>query len=242
MGRDEAEDPFLDPGKIGIGLRDADHHAAQPHRVDGQGGGGHDEGPGCSHRQWDSDGVSAAQHQTGGGLSHPGDELGQSQPGLYIAAHSVEQDEKPLDLFRFLYGGQQGYGGIGMNGGNYIPGYGYQAARRDPVPYNNMYQQPPYPGYANPAPGPANWNNRIGLNDISFDTRDDAYLVLDRMNRELQRYHRVRVADFYIYAGITGQEGNWTLQSTGWTDLSSARPVPRTDGRWMIEFPPTIAL
>lgn len=169
--------------------------------------------------------------------------------GNYLAYYILGPSLKDL-IFKLgngalqmaLYGGQQGYGGIGMNGGSYIPGYGYQPVRRDPVPYNNMYQQPPYPGYANPAPGPANWNNRIGLNDISFDTRDDAYLVLDRMNRELQRYHRVRVADFYIYAGITGQEGNWTLQSTGWTDLSSARPVPRTDGRWMIEFPPTIAI
>ena len=142
-----------------------------------------------------------------------------------------------------LYGGQGGYGGIGMGAGNYIPGYGYQPVRRDPVPYNNMYQNaPPPPGYANPAPGPVNYGGHVGLTDISFDTRDDAYLVLDRMNRELQRYRRVRVADFYTYAGITGQEGNWTLQSTGWTDLTAARPVMRTDGRWMIEFPPTIAI
>lgn len=139
-----------------------------------------------------------------------------------------------------LFGGGVGAGGIGMGSGTYIPGYGYQPVRRDPVPYNNMYQQPP--GYANPAPGPASFNGRIGLNDISFDTKDDAYLVLDRMNRELQRYRRVRVADFYTYAGITGQEGNWTLQSTGWYDLTTARPVMRTDGRWMIEFPPTVAI
>lgn len=139
-----------------------------------------------------------------------------------------------------LFGGNSP-GGIGMGGGTYIPGYGYQSVRRDPIPYNNMYQSPP-PGYANPAPGPANWGGHVGLNDISFDTKDDAYLVLDRMNRELMRYHRVRVADFYTYAGITGQESNWTLQSTGWTDLTTASPVQRSDGRWMIMFPPTIPI
>lgn len=124
-------------------------------------------------------------------------------------------------------------GNTAATGGTYIPGYGYQTARRDaPTPYNMMSN----PGYAQPQPGI--YQQRVSLNDISFDTKDDAWLVLDRMNREIQRYQRVRVADFYTFAGITGQEGNWTLQGTGWYNLGNAHPIMRTDGRWIIDFPP----
>lgn len=129
-----------------------------------------------------------------------------------------------------LFGG----GSIAPGGsGTYIPGYGYQTARREPVPYSNManpnYAQPQVMGYA---------PQRVGMNDISFDSRDDCYLVLDRMNREIARYGKVRVADFYTFAGITGQEGNWTLQANGWYNLNDAHPMMRIDGRWIIEFPP----
>lgn len=128
-----------------------------------------------------------------------------------------------------LFGGNS----QGSQGGSYIPGYGYQPVRRDaPVPYNMMGN----PGYAQPQPGI--YQQRITLNDISFDTRDDAQLVLDRMNREISRYGKVRIADFYTFAGITGQESNWTLQGSGWYSLANVYPMMRTDGRWIINFPP----
>ena len=129
---------------------------------------------------------------------------------------------------------------FGGQGGTNMPplGYnnGYSSARRDPTPYNMMSN----PGYAQPQP--AIFNQRISLNDISFDSKDDAWLVLDRMNREISRYGKVRVADFYTFAGITGQEGNWTLQGNGWYDLSQAHPMMRTDGRWIIDFPVVMSL
>lgn len=122
--------------------------------------------------------------------------------------------------------------------GNYIPGYGYQAARRDPYVYNNVSN----PGYAQPQPAP--YQPRVGMNDISFDTKDDAWLVLDRMRREIARYGKVRLADFYTFAGITGQEGNWALQGNGWYSLTDqeVHVLLRTDGRWVIEFPPVQVL
>lgn len=126
------------------------------------------------------------------------------------------------------YGGYSGYNGYYNNYNN-----GYMQARRD-TPYNGYSN----PGYAQPQPGIYN-PNRVNLNDISFDSKDDAWTVLDRMNREIGRYGKVRVADFYTFAGITGQEGNWTLQANGWYDLNAAHPMMRTDGRWIIEFPPT---
>lgn len=108
----------------------------------------------------------------------------------------------------------------------------YSTARRDPYMYNQMTNY----GYAQPQP--SIMPQRISIQDVSFDTKDDAYLVLDRMNRTIQRYGKVRVADFYGYAGLTGHEDNWTLQGNGWYDLNQAHPIMRTDGRWMIDFPP----
>lgn len=119
-----------------------------------------------------------------------------------------------------------------QSSGTYIPGYGYQSLQRPQVPYNTMAN----PTYAQPAPG--YFPQRVTLNDISFDSKDDAYLTLDRMARDIARYGKVRVADFYTYAGITGQEDNWTLQSCGWYNLGAARPLMRMDGRWCIDFPP----
>lgn len=113
---------------------------------------------------------------------------------------------------------------------------GYATARRDPTPYNMMMSN----GYAQPQPGLV--VQRMDLNNISFDSKDDVYRVLDRMNQDIKRYGMVRVADFYTYAGITGQESNWTLQGNGWCDLNYARPMMRTDGRWIIDFPPVVPL
>lgn len=108
----------------------------------------------------------------------------------------------------------------------------YQMARRDPVPYSTFSN----PGYAQPQP--AYGVQRVTMGDISFDTKDDCYTVLDRMARVIQRYGRVRLADYYEASGITGQESNWALQTSGWYFLGDAHPIMRTDGRWVIEFPP----
>lgn len=152
-------------------------------------------------------------------------------PGLKKLAYDICNNA----LQMFLLGGQasnqpnQNYWSNGWNNG-------YNSARRDPYYYN----QQSYPGYAQPQPGLI--TPKFGLNDISFATKDDAYLVLDRMNVDIGRYGKVRVADFYTYAGITGQEGNWTLQGNGWYDLNQAHPMQRTDLRWIIDFPPVQTL
>ena len=160
--------------------------------------------------------------------------------GNYLA-YSILGPSLKNTLFNMVTGALQMalFGGntvASQQSGRYIPGYGYQAGQRDPYQYNQMAN----PSYAQPQPGP--YQQRVGLNDISFDTKDDAYLVLDRMAREIARYGKVRLADFYVFSGITGQEGNWTLQGSGWYSLGDARPIMRTDGRWMIEFPPVQVL
>lgn len=123
-------------------------------------------------------------------------------------------------------------GSVPPPSGYYQPGYGYQPGRRDPYQYNTVSNQ----AYAQPQS--VAYSQRVSMNDVSFDTKDDAYLVLDRMAREITRYGKVRVADFYIFSGVTGQEGNWALQANGWYTLGDAHPILRTDGRWIIDFPP----
>ena len=106
-------------------------------------------------------------------------------------------------------------------------------ARRDYGAYSNQ-------GYAAPPPPPvaaAGYRQRIMPNDISFDSADDALLVLDRMRGEIGRYGKVFLRHYYEFSGITGQLDNWTLGSYGWYDLNYAHPIQRTDGRWMIDFP-----
>lgn len=108
----------------------------------------------------------------------------------------------------------------------------YQVGRREPVPYNTLAN----PSYAQPQPSYG--AQRVTMNDIVFDTKDDCYMVLDRMSKIIQHYGRARLADYYEAAGITGQESNWALQTSGWYFLGDAHPVMRMDGRWIIEFPP----
>lgn len=161
--------------------------------------------------------------------------------GNYLVTSILGPDLKNL-VFRMVTGGIQ----MALFGGNtvgygapspYVPGYnGYQTARRDPVPYNTMGAPGYQYGYAQPQP--TVMTPRIDISTISFDTKDDAWRVLDRMGHELRRYGKVRTADFYTFAGVTGQEGNWAIHGTGWYDLTGAMPMQRTDGRWIIQFPP----
>jgi len=121
------------------------------------------------------------------------------------------------------------------------PSQQYSGARRDYGAYSNPgygYAQPPQPVIA----APNGYRQRLMPNDISFDTADDANLVLDRMRRQLQQFGKVFLRDMYEFCGITGEQDNWTLSSYGWYDLNSAHPVQRVDGRWMIQFPDPMML
>lgn len=122
-------------------------------------------------------------------------------------------------------------------GGALPPSQQSSGARRDYVAYSTQaYAAPPAPVVQqNP------YRQRIMPDDISFDTMDDAKLVLDRMSSQLQKFGKVFLRDFYEFSGITGQADNWTLGSYGWYNLNGTQIVQRIDGRWMIQFPdPTL--
>lgn len=65
------------------------------------------------------------------------------------------------------------------------------------------------------------------IQDLYFDYRDDAQLVLGALHDSIQEYGRVTVGDYYALAGKTT---NYTHQSWGWDDLSGVNIHSSPDG------------
>lgn len=80
----------------------------------------------------------------------------------------------------------------------------------------------------------------LEVSDILFETREDAERVLDRLYSDLERYGRVRVADLYSAAGVSGNS-MWTDNNYGWFNLDRAQPYPTSEG-WQLDLPPCESL
>ena len=74
---------------------------------------------------------------------------------------------------------------------------------------------------------------RYDLDDVIFESRDEAKEVLERMDELIDQYGMASIADFYDLAGVTG---NYTDNKYGWTNLSAADVVRVRDG-YMIKLP-----
>lgn len=70
--------------------------------------------------------------------------------------------------------------------------------------------------------------------DIIFESRGDADLVLDQLEAAINQFGLASVADLYDLAGITCQ--NYTANKYGWTDIRSARVVRIRDG-YILQLP-----
>jgi len=75
--------------------------------------------------------------------------------------------------------------------------------------------------------------------DILFETRGDADLVLDQMESAIDIYSVVSVADLYDLAGITCR--NYTAHNYGWTDIRNAKVVRVRDG-YILQLPRTVQI
>lgn len=75
--------------------------------------------------------------------------------------------------------------------------------------------------------------------DILFETRGDADLVLDQLEAAINQYQIVSVADLYDLAGITCR--SYTANKYGWTDLRSAKVVRTRDG-YILQLPRTVQI
>lgn len=74
-------------------------------------------------------------------------------------------------------------------------------------------------------------SNRTGLDydDIIFDNRGDAEIVLSTMKEAIDRYGMVSVGDLYDLAEVSND--NYAIHNYGWTDLHTADVVRVRDGR-----------
>ena len=75
--------------------------------------------------------------------------------------------------------------------------------------------------------------------DIIFETRGDADLVLDQMESAIATYGIVSVADLYDLAGITCR--SYTANKYGWTDIRNAKAVRTHDG-YILQLPRTVQI
>jgi hypothetical protein len=80
-----------------------------------------------------------------------------------------------------------------------------------------------------------------GYEDLAFETRADAELVLDGMIEQLREYGSISVARLYDLAGVTAM-GSFQDNKWGWLDLRgvSTRGTPRNG--YILNLPRPVAL
>ena len=74
----------------------------------------------------------------------------------------------------------------------------------------------------------------ISYNDITFDYREDAEEVLNRMDELVEQYGVVTVADMFELAGVTGN--GYTDQNYGWTSTRAASVERTRHGDYIIKI------
>ena len=161
--------------------------------------------------------------------------------GSYLTNYILGPSLKELG-FRMITGAAQmalfGNGTVQNPNANngLVPGWGMQN-RPNIINYAAFSQ--PQPTYVQSPimPQPAMSMGFGGTNEVTFATKDVANVVLDRMKNVLATYGKCKVADFYRSAEISPPANNWTLESNGWYDLSTAQPIMTTDGRWILGLP-----
>ena len=65
------------------------------------------------------------------------------------------------------------------------------------------------------------------FDEIVFDSKGDAEIVLLKMDEVIDRCGVVSVADFHEFAG---EPGKWTDNKYGWTDVRDVEPIRTRDG------------
>ena len=79
---------------------------------------------------------------------------------------------------------------------------------------------------------------RKSFDDVFFDTKSDAYAVLDNLCSAIERYGEVSIADLN---DLLGEVGEFTDNKYGWDSLSTAEIKRYKDG-YLLVLPPVIPL
>lgn len=75
--------------------------------------------------------------------------------------------------------------------------------------------------------------------EITYDSREEASLVLEELFEIIQQYEEASVADLYSLSNITP---NFTDNKYGWRDVSGTRVQAIRGGRFIIDLPRPILL
>lgn len=75
--------------------------------------------------------------------------------------------------------------------------------------------------------------------DIVFDTRGDADMVLEHLEEAIATYGLVSVADLYDLSGVTCR--SYTANKYGWTDIRTAKVIRTRDG-YILQLPRTVQI
>jgi hypothetical protein len=79
---------------------------------------------------------------------------------------------------------------------------------------------------------------RFDYDNIEFRSKDDADNVLRRLDEMIDTYGHARLSDLY---DLIGESCDYTYNSYGWTNLSSAK-VLRTSGGYVLDLPRVLPL
>lgn len=95
------------------------------------------------------------------------------------------------------------------------------------ISYSSMFDRPAVSTTVQPKA------NLFTIDEVYFDDRGDAELVLLKLKERIGRYGMVSAGDFYQ---MVQQQYVFTAEKYGWRDLSSAEIVRRND-KYIISFP-----
>lgn len=98
----------------------------------------------------------------------------------------------------------------------------------DHVSYNQFSNRRP------PQSSAPSMTSAFNCDDIIFETRGDAEVVLAYMYDYVNQYHSVSVANMYEFAGM---QSPWTANNYGWNDLTGTSIRPCFDGGYIIDLP-----
>lgn len=74
------------------------------------------------------------------------------------------------------------------------------------------------------------------IDEILFDSRQDAENTLTAMTETIEQYGRATLMDFYDYCKIS-KPYDYNSYHYGWDDLSDAKIMKTVSGNWFISFP-----
>lgn len=104
------------------------------------------------------------------------------------------------------------------------------------VSYRNFYEKErDRRGYGTPAA-----RSGFDYDEIEFESRADAEVVLDALNEIIDRYGSVSVADLYDLAKVP--TSNYTANNYGWTNIFGCKAERIRGGGYILKLPRPIPL